>query len=239
MGKVTDLPTCEACGWQGKSHPAVQRHIGQKPRCAAKLLSTQNERISANLRPPAPPAQVNDPGPSNQPHEPAVAAPPLRRSPSVTLEEIEDESLSGYISDPPRRNPNAILEDADVFDAPSNPPRRNPNAILEDANEIEDEDILQDPPWGPHPFANPTRATLFPEAHPDPTAGAALRYYDVDREEPPKYTTPLTDPDTFREARWLARLPICRKDEAEYFSLPRVRDLKLYINLVSNTPEDP
>ncbi|KAG8767118.1 hypothetical protein FRC12_006437 [Ceratobasidium sp. 428] len=246
MGKLTDSPTCEACGWQGKSYAAVQRHIGQKPRCAAKQLSGHNERVSANLRPPTPPTQANDPGPSNQQHEPVVAAPSLRRSPSVTLEEIEDESLSGYISDPPRRNPNAILEDADAFDAPeikqyrrspsvtleevededatgrmSNPPRRNPNAILEEADELEDVDMLQDPPWGPHPFANPTRASLFPEAHPDPTAGAALRYHDVDREAPPKYTTPLTDPDTFREAFWLDRIPISRSDEAEYFSLPR------------------
>ncbi|KAG8769586.1 hypothetical protein FRC12_004876 [Ceratobasidium sp. 428] len=246
MGKVTDLPTCEACGWQGKTYPAVERHIGQKPSCAAKRLSATNKTISANLRPPADHTQVNDPGPSNQQREPTVAAPSLRRLPSVTLEEIEDETMSGYISDPPRRNPNAILEEADTFDAPktkqyrrspsvtleeiedesvtgrmSDPPRRNPNAILEDANEIEDEDILQDPPWGPHPFAKPTRASLFPEPHPDPTAGAALRYYDVDREAPPKYTTPLTDPDTFREAHWLDHLPICRSDEAEYFSLPR------------------
>ncbi|KAG8795317.1 hypothetical protein FRC12_016049 [Ceratobasidium sp. 428] len=106
----------------------------------------------------------------------------------------------------------------------SDPPWQNPNAILEDANNIEDEDILEDPPWGPHPFAKPTRASLFPEAHPDPTAGVALRYHNIDREVPPKYTTPLTDPDTFREAHRLDYLPICHSDEAEYFSLPRVRN---------------
>ncbi|QRV99831.1 hypothetical protein RhiJN_27850 [Ceratobasidium sp. AG-Ba] len=97
-------------------------------------------------------------------------------------------------------------------------PRRYPNGTNKGQKA---ESLPQVPPWGPHPFAKPTRASLFVEPHPDPTAGAAKRFYDVDRTPPPAYTSVLAEPDTFREAYWLDDLLISRKDEAEYFLLPR------------------
>ncbi|KAG9094143.1 hypothetical protein FRC06_011115 [Ceratobasidium sp. 370] len=89
--------------------------------------------------------------------------------------------------------------------------------------EVEDEDAPHFPQWGPHPFAQPTRASLYPERHPDPTAGVASVFYPVDEQPPPLYDTVLADPDVFREAYWLANLPIGQKDEEEYFKLPRTQ----------------
>ncbi|KAG8737616.1 hypothetical protein FRC10_008018 [Ceratobasidium sp. 414] len=88
---------------------------------------------------------------------------------------------------------------------------------------VEDEDMGGAPPLrGPHPFSKPTHAGLFPKPHPDPTAGAALRFYPVDKESPPLYTSVLAQPDVFKEMYWLDHLPITQKDEEEYFRLPRV-----------------
>ncbi|KAG8771009.1 hypothetical protein FRC12_003914 [Ceratobasidium sp. 428] len=255
-------PTCAYCGWVGKTHPAVERHIVQ--RRTTCLAARRNERNAGPSQPhpqqvtEEPRAQRDDPnvagpsqprpqrladGPRAQRDDSNVAGPSRSRSPSVTLEEVEDDDMPGKKKNPPRRNPNAILEDDDTYEPPPpprrsrspsvtieevddedmagnfrDPPRRNPNAIME---EVE----FEIPPWGPHPFARRTRAGLFPEFHPDPTAGAALRFYEVDRETPPKYTSVLAEPDVFREAHWLDNIPISRRDEAIYFSLPRVRDL--------------
>ncbi|KAG9080488.1 hypothetical protein FRC06_006521 [Ceratobasidium sp. 370] len=110
--------------------------------------------------------------------------------------------------------------------------------------EVEDEDMPQIPRWGPHPFANPTPAHLYPEPHPDPTAGAALRFYPTDRSTPPLYTSVLAEPDTFREAYWLDHLPIPQSAEEEYFRLPRTRgwhwkNLKEFDDEVNRLPRGP
>ncbi|KAG9081775.1 hypothetical protein FRC06_005394 [Ceratobasidium sp. 370] len=182
-------------------------------------------------------------------NENAIAYSPPR-PPSVTMEEIDEEDLVDECdlmemktkTGSPQRNPNAILEevaDEDIVRAPS--PRRFPSVAIE---EVEDDDMPRVPCWGPHPFAQPTRRSLFPEPHPDPTAGAALRFYDVDREAPPKYTSILADPEVYQEAYWLDNLPISRVDEAEYFNLPRTqrwywKDLKEFEQEVNRLPRGP
>ncbi|KAG8725615.1 hypothetical protein FRC09_000002 [Ceratobasidium sp. 395] len=280
MGKDTAASTCRFCGWSGKSAPAVERHISRKPACAAERAKERKHRVAANFRDRytlddaameildsqhAGPSMVAPPSPRPpSPRPPSPRPPSLRRSPSVTLEEIEDEDLHRHNRNgSPRLNPNAILEDVDMLDAPplrrspsveikeiddedmlrhhNDPPRRNPNAILE---EVDDPDLPEIPPWGPHPFAKLTRASLFPVPHPDPTAGAPLRFYEIDREPPPKYTSVLAEPDVFREAHWLDKIPISHADEAEYFSLPRSRqwhwkNLKEFEQEINHLPRGP
>ncbi|KAG8778625.1 hypothetical protein FRC12_024886 [Ceratobasidium sp. 428] len=261
MAKDDNSPRCEYCGWSGKSFPQIERHMGQSSACAAARAEERAELAATIAR-----TQSNNAGPSNQQVESNVTVPSPRRSPSVTLEEIEDDYLAAYVANPPRRNPNAILEDSDDEDVPvappprrspsvtleeiedeymagyvANPPRRNPNAILEDSD---DENVPVAPPWGPHPFAKPTRASLFAECHPDPTAGAAFHFRNVNRKPPPKYTSILAEPDAFREAKWLDHLPISRSDEAEYFSLPRNhngywKNLKEFEQEVNRLPQGP
>ncbi|KAG8779909.1 hypothetical protein FRC12_023710 [Ceratobasidium sp. 428] len=267
MGKEQTLPTCEYCGAPCKSFSGIESHIAQKPACAARRFLSRN---------PAP----NKPRPKPNPSTPVRA-----RSPSVTLEEVEDEDVyRNRLRDSPRRNPNAILEEADDVPvrarSPSvrleevededvyrrrfwDSPRRNPNAILEEIDdddifgpfpprrspsvtldEMEDEVMPERPRWGPHPFAKPTRPSLFPDPHPDPTAGVATEFYEVDREAPPKYTSVLAEPDVFREAYWLDHLPITFADEAAYFALPRTRNwfcsnLKEFEQEVNKLPRGP
>ncbi|KAG8769490.1 hypothetical protein FRC12_004934 [Ceratobasidium sp. 428] len=267
MKKTGTSPKCRFCGWIGKSYPAVERHISHKPECKAKRT---RERDEAPPRPPRFRTQVDFTGLGlgfDQYFEPnPPASPPRSRSPSVTLEEVDDEDLLRKRNSSPRRNPNAILEDIEDEDAPDlmpprrspsvtiedvededmpgnfcNPPRQNPNAILE---EVEDEDLPPVPQWGPHPFAKPTRPSLFPVPHPNPTAGAALEFHEVNREPPPKYTSVLAEPDVFQEAYWLDHLPISRVDEAEYFSLPRTNNwhwgnLKEFKQEVNRLPRGP
>ncbi|QRW00944.1 hypothetical protein RhiJN_28962 [Ceratobasidium sp. AG-Ba] len=164
-------------------------------------------------------AQASDTGPRDWRPRPSDF-----RLPSVTLEELEDEDAPGYRGGSPRRNPNAILEEVDdeeVVDAPEVEMRPASRGQSEDAHEAEGIPAQELPYHGPHPFANPTRPGLFPEPHPDRTAGVPLEYCEVDRDAPPKYTSVLAEPDVFREAYWLDHLPICRDDESEFFSLPR------------------
>ncbi|KAG8773231.1 hypothetical protein FRC12_002651 [Ceratobasidium sp. 428] len=169
-----------------------------------------------------------------------------RRSPSVTLEEIEDQDAPNIRArDPPRRSPSAILEEIEDEDAPNirtrSPPRRSPSVTLE---EIEDEDAPNMRYPGPHPFAKPTRWSLFPEPHPNRTAGAARRFYSIDARVPPLYETKLAEPDVFREAHWLDNVAISLADEAEYFKLPRTQnwhwksptELKREINKLPHGP---
>ncbi|KAG8723169.1 hypothetical protein FRC09_004415 [Ceratobasidium sp. 395] len=280
MGKDTAVSTCRYCGWSGKSAPAVERHIGRKPACAAERAKERKHCVAANFRDcyalddaamaildsqQAGPSTVAPPSPRPpSPRPPSPRPPSPRRSPSVTLEEIEDEDLHRHNRNgSPRLNPNAILEDVEMLDAPplrrspsveieeiddedmpryhNDPPRRNPNAILE---EVDDPDLPEIPLWGPHPFAKPTRASLFSVPHPDPTAGAALHFYEVDREPPPKYMSVLAEPDVFREAHWLDQLPISHADEAAYFSLPRARqwhwkNIKEFEQEINRLPRGP
>ncbi|KAG8731673.1 hypothetical protein FRC10_001585, partial [Ceratobasidium sp. 414] len=127
----------------------------------------------------------------------------------------------------PSRMPSVDIEDVEDEDAPAGPtlgassPRRPPSVTLE---EVPDRDMLRPPRWGPHPFAKPTRPSLFPRPHPDATAGEPLRVYPTDRRIPPLYTSKLADPDVFKEAYWLDNIPISWGSEEEYFKLPRNLD---------------
>ncbi|KAG9090242.1 hypothetical protein FRC06_001160 [Ceratobasidium sp. 370] len=106
----------------------------------------------------------------------------------------------------PCRMPSVSVEDIEDEDAPARPilrassPRRPPSVTLE---EVPDQDLPHPPRWGPHPFAKPTRPSLFPRPHPDPMAA---------------------DLDVFKEAYWLDNIPILRGAEEEYFRLPRNLD---------------
>ncbi|KAG8775121.1 hypothetical protein FRC12_001662 [Ceratobasidium sp. 428] len=255
-------PTCAYCGWVGKTYPAVEQHIVQrKTTCLVARRAERNSRNTPGPSQPRPPQLVTE-EPRARRNDTNVAGPSRSRSPSVTLEEVDDEDMPGKKKNPPQRNLNAILEDDDTYEPPTpprrsrspsvtieevededmarnfrDPPRRNPNAILE---EVE----YAIPPWGPHPFAKRTRASLFAEFHPDVTAGAALRFYEVDRTAPPKYTSVLAEPDVFREAHWLDNIPISRSDEAIYFSLPRARNwhwknLKEFEQEINRLPHGP
>ncbi|QRV94941.1 hypothetical protein RhiJN_22959 [Ceratobasidium sp. AG-Ba] len=240
MGKQGITPTCRYCGWTGKTFGSVQRHIAHKSDCASQRQKERAERVggSSGLHQ----AQA-DPQPSSS-IKPTSSH---RRSPSVTIDEVEDIHWSTSLNDPPQRNPNAILEEVEeelVAEVPSPeedlPPRR-PSVTVE---EIEDEDMPERPQWGPHPFAKPTRKSLFAIPHPDPTAGAAIKFQEVNRGAPPKYTSALAEPDVFREAYWLDHLPICYNDEAEYFKLPRTKgwlwkNIKEFEQEINRLPRGP
>ncbi|KAG9094850.1 hypothetical protein FS749_011715 [Ceratobasidium sp. UAMH 11750] len=94
---------------------------------------------------------------------------------------------------------------------------------MEDAEDVEDEEMLDDLNCGPHPRATPTRPSLFPEPHEDPTAGLAFYFYEVPKAKPPLYETKLTDPDTFVEADWIANMKCSQREKNPYFTLPRTR----------------
>ncbi|QRV74481.1 hypothetical protein RhiJN_02495 [Ceratobasidium sp. AG-Ba] len=232
MAKLTNKPTCRYCGWSGKSFTAVERHIGHKASCSTKRQKELNQYSSNSSRSTQRHTQSNTasrPQPGRS-HPPTV---PHCRSLSVTIEEVEDNEWLRTTSNkqkngPPQRNRNAILEELNdappIEDRPlieANPPARSRRVTVE---EIEDEDMPRRPRWGPHPFAKPTRPSLFPECHPDPTAGVAQEFYDIDREPPPAYTSKLAEPDVFCEAFWLDNLRISRANEAQYFSLPRTKE---------------
>ncbi|QRW12622.1 hypothetical protein RhiLY_11621 [Ceratobasidium sp. AG-Ba] len=246
MVKHIASPTCPYCGWPGKNFSAVERHVRQRPICAAEQSKERNKLLGSKAHPALHRDQANSNRGLALPTESNVAGPSRQRSvsPSVSVEEVEDDDMPGKKSDPPRRNPNAILEDKrlDDEDIPETPPpRRNPSVVIK---EVEDEDMPQAPRWGPHPYAKPTRASLFPEPYPDLTAGAAREFYDVDRNLPPAYTSILAEPDTFREAYWLDHLPICQDDEAKYFSLPRTHtwhwdSLKEFEQEIGRLPQVP
>ncbi|KAG9088545.1 hypothetical protein FRC06_001978, partial [Ceratobasidium sp. 370] len=123
------------------------------------------------------------------------------------MEEVEDEDMP----DIPRWGPDS--------DAPA-APRRFPSPTVED---VEDEDMLDVPRCGPHPLATPTRPSLFPEPHQDPTAGVAFYFYEAPKAKPPLYETRLTDPETFVEAHWIANIKCSQREKNPYFELPRTR----------------
>ncbi|KAG9088471.1 hypothetical protein FRC06_002015, partial [Ceratobasidium sp. 370] len=113
---------------------------------------------------------------------------PATRYPSVTIEEIPDQSyLQTQRPIPAHRSPSVTIEEI---------------------------------PMCPHPFAKPTRQSLYSEPHPDITAGQASWFEAIAELPPPLYDTSLTDPDTFREAYWLRKLPISEDMADEYFKLP-------------------
>ncbi|KAG8715977.1 hypothetical protein FRC09_016138, partial [Ceratobasidium sp. 395] len=89
--------------------------------------------------------------------------------------------------------------------------------------EVEDIDMPNPPRWGPHPHAQPTRRSLYPEPHSDRTAGVASHFIPVDLQPPPLYDTKLAEPDVYKEAYWLSNLPISEEEKEEYLHLPRTK----------------
>ncbi|KAG9093005.1 hypothetical protein FRC06_011713 [Ceratobasidium sp. 370] len=96
-------------------------------------------------------------------------------------------------------------------------PHRFPSPSVED---VEDEDMPDVPSCGPHPLATPTRPSLFPKPHKDPTAGVAFYFYEVPKAKPPLYETKLTNPETFVEVNWIANLKCSQQEKNPYFILP-------------------
>ncbi|KAG9088113.1 hypothetical protein FRC06_002230 [Ceratobasidium sp. 370] len=146
-----------------------------------------------------------------------------RRTPRVTLKEVEDEEAHR-----PCQTPRVTLEEVEDEDvhrlrvdqqnSGAKSPHQAPSATEE---EVEGGDAPQAPRLGPHLFARSTRPSLFREPHPDPTTGIPLCFHPVNTMVPPLYTSKLAQPDEFREAYWLDNLPINREAEEEYFRLPR------------------
>ncbi|QRV90393.1 hypothetical protein RhiJN_18411 [Ceratobasidium sp. AG-Ba] len=236
MAKAQTLPSCRFCGATCDTWAGVGRHISQKPECITRQSKERSERTRRCLR-------STRVGSRAERQQPNTTVPPPR-APSVTLEEVPDEGQSRQSQGTPRRNPNAILEEIEPDEVQDPPvvnrtlPFENPSAALED------QEMQELPSQGPHPFAKPTRQNLFPEPHPDPTAGAPIEFYNVDRTAPPKYDTPLADPNIFPTAYWLDHLPICRQDESEFFSLPTTRgwfcsSLKDFEQEVNRLPRGP
>ncbi|QRV97235.1 hypothetical protein RhiJN_25254 [Ceratobasidium sp. AG-Ba] len=141
---------------------------------------------------------------------------------------------------PELRNLVQLLHDEERDLSP--PPRRFPSVSME---EVEDEDQHDPLPSSPHPFAFPTRPTLYPEPYDHPTAGFAMFFYEVPKSPPPLYNTKLTDPDTFKEAYWLANLRCSQRAKNPYFELPRTRcwywknmsELNQDVDLLPHGPE--
>ncbi|QRV82438.1 hypothetical protein RhiJN_10453 [Ceratobasidium sp. AG-Ba] len=98
--------------------------------------------------------------------------------------------------------------------------KRFPSVTLQ---EVDNEDQHDPQPGSPHPFAFPTRPTLFPEPYDNPTAGFAMYFYEVPKNPPPLYNAKLANPDTFKGAYWLANLCCSQQAKNPYFELPRTR----------------
>lgn len=62
---------------------------------------------------------------------------------------------------------------------------------------------------------SPTPGLLFPEAHPDPTAGGALGWVPVD-DPRPLWDHPLANPDLFEVAHFLVSKGLSDEDINEY-----------------------
>ncbi|KAG8731935.1 hypothetical protein FRC12_019504, partial [Ceratobasidium sp. 428] len=109
-------PTCADCGWVSKTYPAVEQHIVQrKTTCLIAQRAEQNSRNAPGPSQPCPPQQVTE-EPRARRNDTNVAGPSHSRSPSVMLEEVDDEDMPGKKKNPPQRNPNTILEDDDTYE---------------------------------------------------------------------------------------------------------------------------
>ncbi|KAG8783296.1 hypothetical protein FRC12_019863 [Ceratobasidium sp. 428] len=246
MGKDQTSPTCDYCGALCKSIPGVLRHISQKPACAAQRAKLRNLALNETH---STQSCVSASGEGSSHQDPQPGTPVRARSPSITLEEVEDEDVyQNRLRDSPRQNPKAILEEADNVPVRArlprvtleevededvyqrrfrSSPRLNPNAILE---EIDDEDI-----FGAFP---PRRSPSV----------AVEEIEDEEMLERPRsaaqVTSVLAEPDVLREAYWLDHLPITYANEAAYFALPRTRgwfcsNLKEFEQEVNKLPRGP
>ncbi|KAG9123862.1 hypothetical protein FRC07_013710 [Ceratobasidium sp. 392] len=211
MPKLTPYE-CRYCGKGCTTVPGLEQHISQQPKCLAKRLKERNTDLSAKAR-----VAQGRPLPTIEPNPVAAASdgdemdwePTVDRTPSprgmwsMTLEEVQDEYENLYEAEEP------AVES----------PRQNRSVTIE---EVEDEDA-PDVYFGPHPYAKPTRPTLFPQPHPNNAAGAAFHFDDIDAQIPALYMSRLAEVDVFKEAAWLDSLPISDAAKDEYLRLPWTR----------------
>ncbi|KAG9098699.1 hypothetical protein FS749_003186 [Ceratobasidium sp. UAMH 11750] len=207
-----ELPfQCRFCEKPCKTPAGLERHFARKRECGAARAKEREHHVERQLTSARPRTVAGD----RTSHTASIPT-----APSNAENAVEPGSQLGEQPENdgplPRCTPRVTVEDVEDADAQAGPSGhpRSPSVILE---EVQDQDMARPPRWGPHPRAKPTRPSLFPRPHPDPTAGEPLRVYPADRQVPPLYTSLLAEPDVFREAYWLDNLPICRDDEEEYF----------------------
>ncbi|KAG9086517.1 hypothetical protein FRC06_003041, partial [Ceratobasidium sp. 370] len=193
MGKSGPLLRCPYCDKGCRTAPGIERHISQKAECQAMRLKERNRHAGTK------PTQAQ-----------------RGAQPQATPLTVELGSNSALPPNADKEMQPAGQSKAQ-FGNDAHSPCRTPPPTLEG----EDEVMATPPRWGPHPFAKRTRHNLFPKPHPDPTAGAPLRFEPIDKRVPPLYTSKLADPETFEEAYWLDHIPIPLADEEKYFKFPR------------------
>ncbi|KAG8724786.1 hypothetical protein FRC09_014208 [Ceratobasidium sp. 395] len=220
--------TCPHCSLCRPTAAGVRRHIANARACSRKEDADYKKRTKtrlgrANLQPdwceppPPPPPPSPPPSPPEIPDVPDVDMEDARREGNcrVTIEELPDEPLLQTLR-PAHRSSSVIEEVPDLFEIP----------------------------MCAHPFATPTRPSLFPEPYLDRRAGQAIRFEELAAIPPPLYDTSLTDPDVFREAYWLGTLPISEAKANEYFSLPRTsnwhwKNFKEFEREIDSLPHGP
>ncbi|KAG9076840.1 hypothetical protein FRC06_009249 [Ceratobasidium sp. 370] len=222
MAKAKSAYSCPYCPLTRPTFAAVKRHIGLSAACKKKdeqkfqkLTGTKVKLTRTRHVPPTPPTPPLPP-PLVADVEMAGIEPKCVRGHSVMLEEIQDEPYLQTLR----------------------PMRRGSLEPIEEVPQVAQIEA------SPHPMAEPTRWSLYPEPHPDARAGQAIRFEEIADIPPPLYNTSLTDPDTFREAYWLGNLPISEAKANEYFSLPRTRNwhwknIKQFETEVDNLPHGP
>ncbi|QRW06771.1 hypothetical protein RhiLY_05770 [Ceratobasidium sp. AG-Ba] len=208
MSRSTLAIQCPYCPKTCILRAGLVRHISQSPLCAAKRLEALNKLTLAKpSRHQRRTALLN----RRQRSKSRRATP---ESPEIVTSE---DARSKDFSPPAEQTCTPKHTGVTVIPGASEMPR-SPSVTIE---EVPDEDMPNPPQWGPHPYANPTRRTLFAEPYPDPTAGRAFRFHPIDKQAPLIYNTKLADPDVFLEAEWLANLQISIEDKDKYFNLPR------------------
>ncbi|KAG9094615.1 hypothetical protein FS749_012136 [Ceratobasidium sp. UAMH 11750] len=239
MAKVKSAFRCPHCPASRPTFAGVKRHISLTPACAKKEAQKIQKRTGAKpnfLRrrrtpPPSPPPPPPPPpsSPPSRAQTPSTTA--ADNAPDVEMENVGPEHI--------RRSPGVTIEEYpdEPYLQTRRPTCRNSHATIEEVPEI----VI---PLSAHPRAEPTRWSLFPEAHPDPTAGKATWFEPITDIPPPLYDTSLTEPDVFREAYWLGNLPISKNKMNEYFSLPRTcnwywKNVKQFDTEIDNLPHGP
>ncbi|KAG9083376.1 hypothetical protein FRC06_004560, partial [Ceratobasidium sp. 370] len=171
--------------------------------------------------------RTRGPSPSPPPPGPAPTTSTMAANdtPDIEMADVEPERVC--------RNRGVRIEELpdEPYLQTLRPTSRNSHVAIEEVPDV------MHIPMSAHPFAEPTRWSLFPEAHPDPTAGKALWFEQIANIPPPLYDTSLTDPDVFREAYWLGNLPIPESKMNEYFSLPW--NVKQFDTEIDNLPHGP
>ncbi|KAG8735173.1 hypothetical protein FRC10_010905 [Ceratobasidium sp. 414] len=241
MAKVKSSYSCPYCPASRPTFSGIKRHIASSSKCGKKdeaklqkLTGTKVKLTRVRHAPPLPPP----PPPPPQPPVPDVemdgVEPERVRGRSVMLEDVQDEPYLQTLR-PMRHGSLELIEEV--------PRAVRIEVSFTDFSAANAEKYLLMQTC-PHPMAEPTRWSLYPEPHPDATAGQAIRFEEIADIPPPLYDTSLTDPDTFREAYWLGNLSISEAKANEYFSLPRTRDwhwknIKQFEAEIDNLPHGP